>query len=58
MPRPTDIPNSIVEGLTGEALYIASAMAFIPAESLPFFDVSAKTAAPYTGWRTLAAESR
>jgi putative toxin-antitoxin system antitoxin component (TIGR02293 family) len=40
-----DIHQSIVDGLPGEALYIASAMAFDSLqEALPFFDVSAKTA--------------
>jgi putative toxin-antitoxin system antitoxin component (TIGR02293 family) len=40
-----DVHRSIVEGLPGEALYIASAMAFDSMQdALPFFDVSAKTA--------------
>ena len=39
------VHQSIVDGLPGEALYIASAMAFDSLrEALPFFDVSAKTA--------------
>jgi putative toxin-antitoxin system antitoxin component (TIGR02293 family) len=39
------VHQSIVDGLPGEALYIAAAMAFDSLhEALPFFDVSAKTA--------------
>lgn len=42
---PLDVHDRIVEGLPGEALYIASAMAFDSLqEALPLFGLSAKTA--------------
>ena len=51
-PEPLDIHQSIVDGLPGEALYIASAMAFDSLQdALPFFAVSAKTARLRVGAR-------
>lgn len=49
---PLDIHRQIVEGLPGEALYIASAMTFDSlSEALPFFDMTAKTARARLGER-------
>lgn len=52
-----DVHRHLVEGLPGEALFIAAAMAFDSLkDALPLFDVSAKTARARLGARLSSAE--